>query len=673
MRMPSGRLTLAVSVVLLAVLSDAIPATALASGAAGSWPTDAGELRANCAEYAGDVTICSAQVPSFDGSPLDVDVTRPMPGTGDRHPMIVLLHGFGNDKHEWESTSDVADGADKYHWNNHWFARHGYYVITYTARGFRDSGPRASYQPATPAGGAPTCLPPGGSACPPTGTIRVKNKDVEIRDTQWLAGLTALAYPDINRDQVAVSGGSYGGGESWLQAAAQAGSEYWSDFPGLPRLRLQVAVPKYPWTDLAYSLMPNGHPGGPSAAAYGEPYRGTDEYSSSQGAPDSPGVGNPVGVAKASYISGLYGLGTANGVFDEGSPAPQSNGPEPFTAWLGRVNAGEPYGAPGRVDDPMMAQVRTAFSAWHSAYYQPGWRVGRNAGREPAILSISGWTDDLFPPVESFRMFTYLKSLDRDWPVAVMVGDIGHSRAQNPPAVWQAINQGAWTFLQANIAGSRRGHTAVSSYPTRCDGTATADDAISAPSPAALANGRLIVEYQGEALLPATAGASDPDGPTTDAVAGGDIATSGPACRMSARQTTPTDGGYASLSGPLPAEQTFVGIGHVQARYAATPGFPAAVLTARVWDVSPNGTAVLVTRGVYRFDFTGYDDHSGVVQVPLYGNHWTFAAGHRIRLDLAQVDQPTYRAPNAAVTATLDLSAARLALPVRQDAETTVP
>lgn len=58
-----------------------------------------------------------------------------MPGTGDRHPMIVLLHGFGNDKHEWESTSDVADGADKYHWNNHWFARHGYYVVTYTARG----------------------------------------------------------------------------------------------------------------------------------------------------------------------------------------------------------------------------------------------------------------------------------------------------------------------------------------------------------------------------------------------------------------------------------------------------------------------------------------------------------------------------------------------------------
>ena len=52
-----------------------------------------------------------------------------------------MLHGFGNDKHEWESTNDEGDGADKYHWNNRWFAKHGYYVLSYTARGFTDDGP----------------------------------------------------------------------------------------------------------------------------------------------------------------------------------------------------------------------------------------------------------------------------------------------------------------------------------------------------------------------------------------------------------------------------------------------------------------------------------------------------------------------------------------------------
>src|SRR5258706_10207798 len=195
--------------ILLATVAGMTPAaTATASGTA----PDAAALSANCAAYPGGTTVCSAQVTSFDGSPLDVDVTRPVAASGSRHPLIVLLHGFGNNKHEWESTSDTADGADKYHWNSHWFAEHGYYVLTYTARGFRDNGPSASYQPATPAGANVTCLPPGGSACLPTGTIRVKNKDVEVRDTQWLAALTAQAFPDIDRDRIAVSGGFPRGG-----------------------------------------------------------------------------------------------------------------------------------------------------------------------------------------------------------------------------------------------------------------------------------------------------------------------------------------------------------------------------------------------------------------------------------------------------------------------------
>ena len=50
-----------------------------------------------------------------------------------------MLHGFGNNKHEWEATNDAADNGDKWHWNSHWFAEHGFYVLTYTARGFRDA------------------------------------------------------------------------------------------------------------------------------------------------------------------------------------------------------------------------------------------------------------------------------------------------------------------------------------------------------------------------------------------------------------------------------------------------------------------------------------------------------------------------------------------------------
>ncbi len=52
----------------------------------------------------GGVAICSGEVPSFDGTTLDVDVTQPATEHGLAHPLIVMLHGFGNDKHEWEST-----------------------------------------------------------------------------------------------------------------------------------------------------------------------------------------------------------------------------------------------------------------------------------------------------------------------------------------------------------------------------------------------------------------------------------------------------------------------------------------------------------------------------------------------------------------------------------------
>src|SRR4051812_8355669 len=184
---------------------------ALAAPAAAQATTLPASFDTPCPAY-GDQRICSGSVPSFDGSKLDVDITLPQQGSGTSHPLIVMLHGFGNDKREWESLDDEADGADKAQWNSHWFARHGYYVLTYTARGFRDDGPSAAYEPPTPSD-------PTGSVDLPNGTIHVKSRDYEIRDTQWLAALVAATFPDVDRGRIAVTGGSYGGGESWMQAS----------------------------------------------------------------------------------------------------------------------------------------------------------------------------------------------------------------------------------------------------------------------------------------------------------------------------------------------------------------------------------------------------------------------------------------------------------------------
>ncbi len=609
----------------LAALATAAPA------AAQSAPFD------SCPDYGGQ-RICTAQVPSFDGTSLDVDLTLPE-GGGRSHPLMIFLHGFGNDKREWESLTDAGDGADKHRWNSRWFARHGFYVLTYTARGFETAPtPDDGYQPPTP-GGTSESLP--------SGTIQIKSREAEIRDTRYLASLVADAFGDLDRDRVAVSGGSYGGGESWLQAA----DPVWDEFTS-PPLRLQVAVPKYPWTDLGFALAPNGR--------------------RSLGDPGSPtGDGFPIGTAKASYISGLFASGAAQGTFETGTRTAQTQGDEgPISvpAWNTRlVGAGDPYSP----EDPVVRQARRGLTEFRSAYYQDEQWAAQASDPQTAIFSISGWTDDLFEAIESFRMFDHLKALNPRWPVEVSVADIGHSRAQNPPAQWQRLNQQAWQFLRSNLNGAHTQQTTVSSQPTLC-GTANAGSAqrITGRTPAGLSSGSLRVAFTRGASLNQSSGAEDPDGPATDAIAGGLAAPGRPSdgCTQSARSPGQQTTGYTALSAPLAKPRTYAGLGDVTVGYELTG--PGATLHARVWDVAPDGTTLLMTRGTYRIDPLARDDAdalAGTLTLPLYGNHWPLAAGHRIRLDLQEVDAPTFRPTNLANE--LALSPPALTLPTRQAGE----
>ena len=573
----------------------------------------------------GGVRICSGTVASFDGAKLDVDLTQPAQDTGTSHPLIVMLHGFGNDKHEWESTNDEGDGADKHHWNNHWLAEHGYYVLTYTARGFSDDGPdEDANQPPTPAD-------PSGSEDPAhRGFIHLKSRDYEIRDTQWLAALAAATYQDVNPAQVAVTGGSYGGIESWLQASQATWTFPHSLDASLPVLSLQVAVPKYPSTDLAYSLAPNGHGGGPALA---------DLYESSQGRPNSDsGQGNPIGAPKESYIDGLFALGGSKGIFEPGTSTDtfpctygDCEGPHPIPAWRARTAAGDP--TPD--GDPVIQQLRRGLTEFRGAYYQDeGWMAQRDS-RKVAVFSIQGWTDDLFPAVESFRMFKYLKRLDARWPVELALADVGHSRAQNKPETWHRLNDQAFQWLQDNIGGSNEQRTTVSSEATVCG--SGAPQQVVGRSPEDLATGNLALRYPpGGTVSPL--GAADPNGPATDAIAGPTVQP-GEECRHS---DGPAIGGYTQYSAPLGKTQTFVGIGFVRVPYVWA-GAASGMLAARLFDVAPDGTELLMTRGVYRLE---NDPATGELRVPLYGNHWRLEPGHRVRLDLTQVDTPTYRASN---------------------------
>src|SRR4051794_1137397 len=173
----------------------------------------------------GGVRICEGKVPSFDGTPLDVTLTFP-PGRPLRRgrPLVVVLHGLLAGKGEYLSRTISGAGSYKtIHWNNRWFALHGWAVLNFSARGHGDSG----------------------------GEINLASKHVEVRDARYLAGAVADARDlvRIDADRVAVLGSSYGGGQAWLllttrpDGSADPYGEWRS--PGGRRVRLAALVPQY--------------------------------------------------------------------------------------------------------------------------------------------------------------------------------------------------------------------------------------------------------------------------------------------------------------------------------------------------------------------------------------------------------------------------------------------
>ena len=80
-------------------------------------------------------------LPYQPGSWGPVDVTLPEKGKGP-FPTIVMLHGFGGSKTDFETTpagpapEEAGNGSTIYRYNNVFFAQRGYAVVNYTARGF---------------------------------------------------------------------------------------------------------------------------------------------------------------------------------------------------------------------------------------------------------------------------------------------------------------------------------------------------------------------------------------------------------------------------------------------------------------------------------------------------------------------------------------------------------
>ena len=583
-----------------------------AAGGAGAGTCGPGRLSLSlyggdisCAAQAGngDVRLCGGETTTWDGkTQIDVNVVlppQPESGADGPYPLIGVFHGWGGHKIGLEDAR-LQDWAER-----------GYAVFSMSDRGWGEScggqDPDRLLEP---------------EACA-AGYNHLLDTRYEVRDAQYLISVLAdegVAVPD----EIGATGVSYGGGMSMALAALRNRTMLpdgslvpWQSPKGTP-MELAAAVPQWPWSDLAYSLMPNG-----STLDYvaDNPYRG-------------PSGNAPIGVEKASYVTGLYGTGLASSNYALPGTDPGAD----LTTWYGLINAGEPYDS-----NPLAASIVAEITAHHSSYY-----IDHSQPPAPLLIQ-SGWNDDLFPVDEAIRFYNRTRAQYPGDPISLFLMDDGHARSQNKAAdeALFLARLNAWFDHYLKGTGSAPSSSAEA-LTTTCPAGAPSEGPFKAAdweslSPAEIRFGNAARKT----ILPA---AGNPTiGATFDPIAGGGAcATASGADQLGAatyRLAIPAPG-FTLLGSPT----VIADLGTIGS---------SSELAARLLDVLPDGKERLVARGLLRPGGGGKD-----VVFQLHPQGYRFAGGDTVKLELLPSDAPYARPSN--LQAPITVSHLELRLPVRE-------
>jgi hypothetical protein len=567
---------------------------------------------------------CSGIFTTFDGAPIDINVAfppAPASGPDGNFPMVGVFHGWGGSKLSPTSGGWVGNG-------------NGYAFFSMSDRGWGNScGGTDSKR------SQPVCA---------NGYNHLMDTRFEVRDAQEVFETLADAHATgggagdglIDPQRIGVTGGSYGGGISMALAAlkdrkmVQAGDgtlvPWVSD--GGKAMRIAAAQPDIPWTDLAYSLQPNGH---------------TLDY-----VVDSPYLKRGrIGVMKQSFVSGLYATGQATSNY-----APPGTDPDAdLVTWFASINAGEPYD-----QNPTSQDIVDEITKHHSSYY-----IDHSEAPAPLLIS-NGFTDDLFPPDEAIRFYNRTRTEHPGTPVSLLFSDHGHQRGQNksPDATLLSRQLHSWFDYYVKGTGPAP-YLGVQTLTQVCGGpsggaTGAFDDPntdlpFRAPTWAQLAPGE--IGLSGSASQIIAPDATDQAGSAFDPIAGGGACATAPgddqAGTANYRLAPAPAGGFTLMGSPTIVADI------------NSPG-PTSQLAARLEDVNPStGDETLVARGLYRPEInSGTEATRQVFQ--LHPNGWKFESGHIAKLELLPDDQPYGRNSNGQATITvsnLDLRLPVLELP----------
>ena len=522
-------------------------------------------------------------VATFDGVPLDINVAFPPdPGAGDgSFPLIMWGHGYGGAKIGFGASGSTTAGMRR-------FTSRGYAVMSMTTRGFRESC------------GSPGAQAAGGAACN-IGYVRLMDTRYEVRDYQHLAGI--LADEDvIDPQRIGATGGSYGGGLSMALAALKNrvmmpnGSLVpWVSTVDGENLRIAGATPNIPWTDLVYSLVPNGR---------------TLDYVT-----DGTPVG-PVGVMKQSLVNGLYFSGqSAPGFYSHLPPSPAPDPDADLNNWLNELTAGEPYDGDPQVED-IIQEIRTH----HSSYY-----IDHSTAPAPLLMT-SGFTDDLFPADETVRFYNRTKEEHPSTPMSLFFGNFGHQRAANRAADGAVLTarENAWLDFYVKGTGAQPFQGAESTTQV-CPNSAPSEGPFQAANWARSAPGE--IRFKDDAARTIATGSGDP---LIDQTFNPTTAGNNP-CGTASSADQPGTVTYRlpAVSGP-----GYVQVGSPTVIATITSPGPHSEIAARLFDVGPDGMETLVDRALYRPNPGGTSRQ--VFQ--LHPNGYRWAAGHTPKLELLPDD-----------------------------------
>ncbi|HEY0280855.1 MAG TPA: CocE/NonD family hydrolase [Solirubrobacterales bacterium] len=625
---------------LLAALAVVVALVIAPAGAQAAIPSVyAGAIECKVQPSYGNVRLCGGYkenpadsantfIPSWDGTKIDVNVILPPESGGAEgpYPLIGDFHGWGGSK---QGLSTVEPGTGLTFEQDdprvQQWAEEGYAVFSMSDRGWGLSCGKYDLGKAL-------------ANCE-KGYNHLMDDRYEVRDAQYLMSILA-AEGVVEPTKIGVTGKSYGGGMSMALASLRnrvmepSGELVPWVSPKGQEMEIAAAVPQWPWTDLAYSLAPNGRN---LDYATNSPYRG-------------PSGTNPIGVMKFSWDFGLYLQGEALSNYSE------TDEQADIPAWIERLYGGDPY------TDKKINRIINQLTEYHSSFYI-------DHAEEPSPLLIqSGWNDDLFPVDEALRFYQRTRAQYPGNPISLYLADIGHARSQNKPADEAAFNERLEAWFAHYLKGEGASpSSSVEGKTTICPKSTPSEGPFKAADWSDLQPGEINFSSAGsQTITPPTSAEKEgfnkefqeekvvfpgsPSGKAFDPIIGSGVCASIPV------EDNPAAANYSLGAAPA-GGYNLMGSPTIIANIESPS--PNSEIAARLLDVSPSGEESLISRGVYRPD-------GGTQQIvfQLHPQAYHFAAGHVAKLELLSVDMPYVRWSN--LQSKVTVSNLELRLPVME-------